>query len=409
MKLAHITLSALLLLSSTLSLADSEREGRGDNRRGSDQGRPGNTIGFPAPQPTRPMPNQMVELQVNNYFQGNSQLDLLQDYYISSQLRGQRIQDITIVAATEAGQGVAQLIINGQQSEQGQTVSQNLQNYTFRVGPFSNTLGQTLRTASLNLRGRFFIQKVIFNLLQQGSDQWPQPVPTPRNEIVRQQVDQRINEEGGIELFRLFGLGMSRQGQIIKRVTITGSSARGGGMADLLVNGQMITSPQRLSEYSNTVSFDLGAGQRIGQEIRTLQVHLRGMIQISEVTIEIENKGSEQQGRLPRRFEQVINQRLYDTTGVELSRLAMIPSNLSGQIVDSVELTLRNGDMGAKVSLCQIQMGQYQRVDCVQQVFVAQGRQVIRLSLPTAARLQDISLAVRMGMVDIDSIAINFR
>jgi hypothetical protein len=239
------------------------------------------------------------------------------------------------------------------------------------------------------------------------------PMPAPRNEIVRQQVNERITDEGGIELFRLLGLGMTRQGQAIKRVTITGRSDRGFGMADLQVNGQLTSAPQRLSDYSNTLTFDLPQGLRIGQEIRSLQIHLRGMIQIDEVSIEIDNQsGRPDSGspeRIQRRFEQVINQRLYDTNGVELSRLAMIPTNLDNQIVDSVELTLRNGDMGTKLSLCQTQMGQYQRIDCGAQVFVSQGRQIVRLTLPAGARLREISLAVRMGMIDIDSMAINFR
>ena len=203
---------------------------------------------------------------------------------------------------------------------------------------------------------------------------------------------------------------MNRQGQVIKRVSITGRSARGIGMADLQVNGQLVGFPQRLGEYSDTITFELNSGLRIGQDIRSLQVHLLGAMNIEEVTIEIENQSSSRlPDRGPRRFEQVINQRLYDTNGIELSRLAMIPSNLDNQIVESVELTLRNGDLGTKLSLCQVQSGQFQRVDCGSQVFISRGRQVVRLTLQGFAKLRDVSLAVRMGMIDLDSIAINFR
>jgi hypothetical protein len=413
MKYANITLSTLLLfsLSSTLVHADFEHEREhGNQRQRPGQGAGQSPIGFPSQQPSRPTTISNVELQVNNYFQGQAQLDLLQDFYISNQLNGQRIQDISIIASTEAGRGEAQLLLNGQQLEQGKTVSQGMNTYTFIVDPFANMVGQSLRTISLNLRGRFFIQKVIFNLAQQGQggswpNPYPMPVPQPRNEIVRQIVNESITEEGGIELFRLFNLGMVRQGQTVKRITITGRSNRGFGMADLQINGQIMSAPQRLAEYQSTLTFDLASGSRIGQEIRSLQIHLRGMVQIDEVTIEIENQATS----LPRRFEQVVNQRLYDTNGIELSRLAMIPANLNNQMVDSVELTLRNGDMGTKLSLCQVQLGQYQRIDCGAQVFVSQGRQVIRLTLPSAARLQEISLSVRMGMIDVDAIAINFR
>jgi hypothetical protein len=66
--------------------------------------------------------------------------------------------------------------------------------------------------------------------------------------------------------------------------------------------------------------------------------------------------------------------------------------------------------MGVKLSLCQIvQQGPYQNVDCGAQVFVSGGRSVVRLTTRSIARLQDLSLSVRMGMVDVDSIAINLR
>lgn len=412
MNLANITLSVLLLLSSTLTLAGAARDSGG--RRGGDQ------IGFPNqpfPQQWPPVETQRpnrasVELQINNFFQGMNQVDLLEDFNVIDQLQDQRIRDITIVASSEMGHGEAQLLLDGQTLDRGQILSQGLNSYTFRVAPFSNTLGQNLHMISLNLRGRIFIQKVIFNLDQQDSrsDRFPQP--TPRNEIVNQVVNQRIIGEGGFELFRLFGLGVSRQGQIIRRVSITARSARGLGLADLRLNGQAMSLPQRISEFSETITFELGSRSRIGQDIQSLQVHLvGGMIQVDEVSIEFENPMSSPRmpDRGPRRFQQVINQRLYDTNGIDLSRLAMIPAQLDNQIVESVELTLRNGDMGTKLSLCQIQSGQFQRMDCGAQVFISQGRQVVRLSPLGMAKLRDVSLAVRMGMIDLDSIVINFR
>lgn len=410
MNLANITLSILLLFSSAITLADHDRD-HGERRRGGDQ------IGFPdQPLPNMPFPQPAsrstnVELQINNFFQGMNQVDLLEDFNVLDQLQDRRIRDVTVVASSEMGRGEVQLMLNGQLPRRGEIISQGLNSYTFIVDQYSNTLGQNLQMVSLNLRGRIFIQKVVFNLEQQDSraDRFPQP--TPRNEIISQAINQRINEEGGFELFRLFGLGMSRQGQMVRRVSITGRSVRGMGMADLILNGQAISPPQRINEFSNTVTFDLGSGLRIGQEIRSLQIHLRGMIQVDDVSIEFENQMSSP--RLPdrgsRRFEQMVNQRLYDTNGIELSRLLMIPSQMDNQIVDSVELTLRNADFGTKLSLCQAQLGQFQRIECGNQVFVSQGRQVVRLTLPGMARLRDISLAVRMGMIDLDSIAINFR
>jgi hypothetical protein len=410
MNLKNVVLYALLLLSSNITLADSDRE-QGDRQRG------GGQISFPNQQPSWPSSSAPanVELQVGNYFNGMAQLDLLKDYYTANQLQGQIIKDITIFAATERGQGTAALLLNGQQLEREQVVSQRVGSYTFKVDQFGNSVGRNLRTISLNMRGNFFIEKVVFNLVQTNSTgdsrRDPFPTPAPRNEIVTQKVNQRIMEEGGVELFRLFGLGLSRQGQIVKRITLTANSARGMGMAELLVNGKAIGMQQRLSEMTNTVSFDLAPGSRIGQALLALQIHVRGMVNIEAVSIEFESQmsGPSLPDRNQRRFEQVINQRLYDSNGIEVSKLAMIPAQLDGRIVDSVELNIRNADMGTKLSLCQIQSGQFQRVECGMQTFVSQGRQTVRLMPQGIVKVHDLSLAVRMGMIDLDSIVINFR
>jgi hypothetical protein len=187
------------------------------------------------------------------------------------------------------GQGEAQLLLNGQTLERSQIVGRNISTYTFRVDPFANSVGQSLRSIALALKGRFYIGTVTFNLLQiEDRRPDPFPIPLPTNEIVRQQVNERIMGEGGLELFRLFGLGMSRQGQVIKKVTITGRSDRGLGMAELQINGQSVGVRQTISDRDSIISFDMPAGLRIGQELRMLQVRMVGFLNISEVSVEIE-------------------------------------------------------------------------------------------------------------------------
>lgn len=290
MKFRHLAMLAVLLFTSSLLFADG---GRRDRIGFGGGGRPGDHIGFP--EPTLPGYDTTVELQVNRYFQEREQLDLLADYYIVSQLRGKLIKDITIFAATERGMGEAQLLLNGQQLERGQIVAQRVNAYTFRVDPFANEVERSLRSAVLNLRGKFYIEKVVFNLLERDNrhDPFPMP-PIPTTQIIRQQMNERILGEGGLDLFRIFNLSATSRGQTIKSVTVSGRSVRGIGLSELLVNGQSTGVRQQIKEGPNSVTFNLGFGSRVGENLQALQIHLMGLMVIEEISMEVESLNTPQ-------------------------------------------------------------------------------------------------------------------
>lgn len=412
----HLVLSALLL-SSTFAEADSIGWG---NRPGNPNRPTRPTQPTMPTRPTDPWGNEApqsqtraVEENIQNYFNGQSRLDLLSDQYVRFQLQGLRIKDITIVASTEQGQGQATLALNGQSLESSKLVARQMASYTFRVDPFANVVGQSLRTIELGMQGRFYVEKVIFNILETSGPNGPNPPRPPEGpqvEIVRQQLNERIQQEGGLELFRMFNLGLERQGQAIRRVTVLARSARGFGQASLMVNNQQASASQSLSSSSTRLTFELSQGMRVGAEIQGLRLYFRGDITVEEVSIEIERRAG---GQFPpsneRRFEQVINQRLYDTSGVDLRSLMQIPSRFDERLVESVELTLRNSDMGVRLKLCQVIQDQYQSVNCGAPVTIFAGAQIVRLQAVNFAKLRELSLASRMGMIDIDRVVINFR
>ena len=81
-----------------------------------------------------------------------------------------------------------------------------------------------------------------------------------------------------------------------------------------------------------------------------------------------------------------------------------------GRIVDSVELFLRGSDYGVNLKLCQqVLSGPYESVTCASNTMVTPGMYLVRLSSLNYAKLSELSLSVRMGMIDIDRIAINFK
>ncbi len=422
-----IVLSALLLTSASV-YADSIGWGSRPNHPGNQPGRPNQPSRPEIPAtPTYPsIPSQSgsfdpwgnqqvstVEENIQNYFNGQSRIDLLSDQYVRTQLLGLRIKDITIVASTEQGQGLAALVINGQSIENSKTVSRQMGQYTFKVDPFSNTTGQSLRTLELSMQGRFYVEKVIFNLFETSSTNGPgptRPSSGPQVEIVRHLLNERIQQEGGLELFRMFNLGQERLGQTIKRVTVLARSDRGYGLASLMINDQQSTSSQNVTGSSTRLTFELFQNMRIGSDIQGLRLYFRGNISVEEVSIEFEKRNDNQfPPTNERQFEQIINQRLYDTSGVSLKSLMQIPSQFDDRLVDSITLVLRQSEMGVRMKLCQQVQDQYQSVNCAAAVTISAGPQIVRLSATSFSKLRELSLASRMGMIDLDRIIINFK
>lgn len=411
MNFKRLVLSTLLILSTSL-----HARGGGDRTPGRD---PWNTRPDDQQQQD-PWGNQGsirdVELQVGRYFEGQARLNLLEDAYTRSQLQGQRIKEVTITASTEMGNGQARLLVNQQSSEQPRTVARQMARYTFAVDPFANSINQGLRMLELEMRGRFYVEKVVFGLIQNSGPVNPGPgLPSqPQTEVVRQQFNEIIRQEGGLNLFRNFNLGVERQGQALRRVSVLARSQSGYATGQLLVNDQGASQVQSIGTSSTRITFEL-SGQRIGREIQGLRLQFRGYLVIEEVTLEFERGGSAPIPTpgpiLERRIEQVINQRIYDTSGVNLTALMRIERRHEDRIVDSVEIFIRGSDYGVNLKLCQqvLNSGPYPTVNCGANSMVTPGMQVIRLSSLNYAKLMELSLSVRMGMIDIDRIAINFR
>ncbi|MBC7426996.1 MAG: hypothetical protein H7336_00200 [Bacteriovorax sp.] len=353
-----------------------------------------------------------VELQVNSYFQNQARLDLIRDSYIRSQLQGKLIQSVVITASTQDGNGQARLLVNGQSADQGQRVARQMMQYTFRVDPFSNSVSQNLRNLELDMRGSFYVEKVVFNVLQNSGPTWPGPgTPTQPSQadVVRQQVNQSIQGEGGLQLYRLFSLGTDRQGQALRRVSVRAHALRGFSQVSLIKNAEQSASMQSIGGASALISIEVG-GLRIGQDIRDLRLYFRGDVVVEEVSLEFDRAGNIPGPGpiLENRIEQIVNQRLYETSGVALKQLLRIDPRQNNRIVNSVEITMRGSDYGTRLSLCQLVQGQL-NMNCGAQQIMQPGVQRIILSSVNFARLSELNLSVRMGMIDIERIVINLR
>lgn len=354
-----------------------------------------------------------VELKIGQFYQGNSRLNLLQDAYTRAQLQGKKIKKVILVLSSEQGNGVARLLINGSALDNGQVIARKTERYTFKLDAFSNSIDRGLRSLELEMsRGRFYVEKAVFSFVQDDGPAYPGPgIPSqPQFEVVRQQLNEVIQGEGGLQLYRLFNLGAERQGQALRRVTVVARSDRGGAFGQLLVNDINSANSQSIGYGSSRISFEVN-GLRIGREIQGLRLYFKGQVVIEEVSLEFERAGAGS-GSGPiqeRRIEQVVNQRLYETNGVSLVELMRLDRRHESRTVESVELYLRSSDYGARVKLCQQVQGSYSTLNCGNISTLSQGAQLVRLTSVNFAKLSELSLSVKMGMIDIDRIIINLR
>jgi hypothetical protein len=290
MSLKKSVLSALILLSSLTSLTAQADFDRRDPRRD------------PRPDPRcdsrdpwcdnrrddrRDRLDLIVEQDIRRYFDQRSSLDLLIDSYTRSQLLGRKVREIRISMATELGRGQANLLVNNRQLEASVIVARDVREYSFRVEPFSNEVGRSLRSLSLEMQGRFYVDRAVFVLEEDRGSTDPFPRPS-QTEVVRSQVNQVIDREGGINLFRQLPL-LERQGKIVKRVNVVAISRFGMGSIMLLENNESFGQTAAVSPNSSRVTFELTRNERIGYDLQSLRLQANGSMTILEVSVELED------------------------------------------------------------------------------------------------------------------------
>ena len=188
--------------------------------------------------------------------------------------------------ATEQGRGQASLLINSRQLESSIIVDRGIREYSFRVDPFTNEIGRSIRSLSLEMQGRFYVDRVVFVLEEDRGSIDPFPGPS-RTEVVRQQINQTFDREGGINLFRQLPL-LERQGRIVKRVNVVAMAQRGAGVISLLQNSQSYGQSQGVGFSPTRLTFELDGRSRIGLELQSLRLQINGSVTVLEVSVELE-------------------------------------------------------------------------------------------------------------------------
>jgi hypothetical protein len=140
------------------------------------------------------------------------------------------------------------------------------------------------------MQGRFYVDKVTFVLDSNSGTIDPFPMPQ-QTEVLRQQINQTMDREGGLNLFRQFPL-LERQGKVIRRVSVVAMNrGYGSGSAMLLKNNDSFGESQYIGNGLTRLTFELRSEERIGRELQSLRLQFNGMITVVEVSIELDQAG----------------------------------------------------------------------------------------------------------------------
>lgn len=348
----------------------------------------------------------VVERSVRQYHLGNNIVDLLQDFGLRRELENKELIEVGILASTEQGNGVAQLRVNRLETGFAQTVRRDLNLYTFAVDPLRSIVGRDIFDLELNLRGRFFVDRVIFKVRERRIIEEPRE----RVEVIRQIINQTVQGEGGVTLDRHLNLAL-HHGKVIKSLSIRARALRGSARAQLLVN-HMTRAEAGLSTFTSDVRLDFFSRERLGIDVQSLRAVIKGNAVIEEVILELENRvGGGGNGpvdpRLERRIERIVNTRLYDNQTVDLKQLIQLNMRQEEREVESIELLVRASDFGSRVKACQ-KLGMYGSITCGAVEVLRGDLALVRLQVPSGTKARELALQVR-GFIDLEKIIIDLR
>lgn len=245
-------------------------------------GRPGHGGGY------RPTPiTESVRMTIGRQYSGFTRLNLSQ--LLSAAVQGREVLDLTVTMSAQGGRSHAILMENGQAVGQPVIVP----NYTIEAefavqNPNSRTL------LELNLNGPVYISEITARVVDVGGGHggghggggWPGGGHGGPFEI-HEFVGQNFRGQDFLSLDSLMGLSQY-QGMTISRVIIRGSSRRGHGTAELMINGFGQRSAVTLGTSLREYALHVPGRSRVGIEISSLDLELNGNIFIESVSVELE-------------------------------------------------------------------------------------------------------------------------
>jgi hypothetical protein len=190
--------------------------------------------------------------------------------------------------AAQANQYNTKLVLklNGQKIE-AKLIGTNSYETVFAVPSL-----QEFDSLSLKIRGSAYIEKVSASLKSQyGGDGNDGQGGINQNGVVKAHINQTTQ---GVHVYKVKQLIKSQnqvrlQGMKVKKVIMKASSLRGNAKATLLINGSPAGYSQIIPMYPTRMVFELSSYSQniIGQDVRSIQIEVRGKVTTKMVAIKV--------------------------------------------------------------------------------------------------------------------------
>jgi len=227
---------------------------------------------------------QQVKAQVNSYLSQGQEIGVTRLLGLKQKIRqGKKIVSITVKAQSTQYNSKLVLKINGQRVEV-KIVGTYLSQTTFQL---PKLFPQDV--VSIKVKGSAFIKIVSAKVKQNhgGGQSQSQVIKARINHYsmgyATIKVKQAIKQQTGTRL----------QGLKVDKVILKASSQRGRALAQLVINGQKVGYPQQIPMGQTRMVFKLPSYNRnvIGQDIKTIQIDVKGRVEATMVGIKVKQKG----------------------------------------------------------------------------------------------------------------------
>jgi hypothetical protein len=116
---------------------------------------------------------------------------------------------------------------------------------------------------------------------------------------LREQINRNFRGQNKLKVRQILGMNASYRGMTLKKVIIVGSTAAGRGKATLMINGYEVDQTQVPTYEQRNVLLPNPNENIIGEEVRTVQIKLKGNFHVSKLIAVLEDNGFDN-GHSPR-------------------------------------------------------------------------------------------------------------
>ncbi|OUR94147.1 hypothetical protein A9Q84_17715 [Halobacteriovorax marinus] len=293
-------------------------------------------------QPSQPQQRERLVQHVNDDVYGEKVFKIKKMFNLGSmQHKHKKLVKLIVFADAYGPRAKTRMIINKRPSGQVVHMDQFESKFVFKIPEHQSSLDGELRSLQLEMRGRIYVQKIVAVLKEES-----------RIQTITEDMWETYQGQNTIAVKRVLKL-RQHQGKKLAFIEIEGDSARGGGKAQLHIDGYPVGPSQTLAKFGSTLRFKVPAHvAALGEGIGSVQIKLKGNIYIESISAGLKDsrRGGHQQ---PRSHSEVVDMDLSGNQTVLLSDLVsqLTPRQLRRPL-KSVSITVSSKRNRGKAKLC---------------------------------------------------------